>query len=112
MSVQWATRNKLRVAQTDTTFIVIFKGDDGVVEDISTQTLLQIKFQDPTGAISTETGSFTTDGTDGKAQYKDTLPAYSATVGTWKYWGKVTIGTEGPFMSSPLSYDVFAEGEE
>ncbi len=31
--------------------------------------------------------------------------------GTWKYWGKVTLGSDGPFPSSPLSYVVYAEGQ-
>lgn len=89
---------------------VIKNSETGAVVDVSSATIL-IKFRAPDDTEATETASLTGDGTDGVIQFKDTLAAYSDQLGTWKYWGVVTIGTDGPTPTSNTNeYEVIAEG--
>ena len=64
-----------------TTFELTLYDDDAVV-DISSATTKQIKFYDPAGTTTTQTGSFTTDGTDGKLEF--TATAGFLTAGGWR----------------------------
>ena len=106
-----ATTNPLRKDQADTIFRVTIKDDDDSVVDVSSANAKTVEFKNPDGTTSSETASFTTDGTDGKIEYKDTGAAKTDVVGTWTYWGKVTLSSgDGPFPSSPLTYLVKAEG--
>ena len=58
--------------------------DNGVAEDISTATTLQFIFEKPDGTLATKTGSFTTDGTDGKMQYTIESGLLDS-AGVWQY---------------------------
>ena len=95
--------------------VVIRNSETDAVVDVSGATI-SIKFRKPGGAADgtddvTETASLTGDGTDGVIQFKDTLAAYTDQVGTWKYWGITTIGSDGPTPTSNTNtYEVIAEG--
>jgi len=65
---------------------------NGVVEDISAATTLEIYFQKPDGTTVTKTAVFTTDGTDGKFQYT-TIAGDLDMVGTWHYQGHIVTPT-------------------
>lgn len=109
----YATTSKLRKDQQDTIFRVTVKDQDGNVVDLSTATVKEMRFKDPDGLITTETATFVNTGTDGQIQFTDTTGGKAAKVGPWKYWARVTLGSNvGPFPSSTLAYDVYDEGED
>ena len=96
-----------------------FKKPDGTVLAVDSATALQIGFKNPvTDAISWETAVFSnhpdhaSDGTDGWVEFDDTAADYSSELGRWKYFGRVTLPTGGPYGTSTLSYMVTEEGDE
>ena len=61
-----------------------------VVVDISTATLMQIKFKKPDGTTDTQTAVFTNAGADGKIEYVSVLTDLDQ-VGNWKLQGYVEM---------------------
>jgi len=106
-----ATATPLRLDQPDTIFRCTITDDDGTVVDVSAATIA-IVFRSPSGVDVAETAALTSGGTDGIIEFADALAAYTNAVGTWKYWGRATMGTDGPFPSTTLSYRVKTEGDE
>lgn len=64
--------------------------DCGKTLDISNATLQEIVFIKPSGTEITQISSFTTDGVNGKIQYK-TVTGDIDEVGTWSIKGRVTL---------------------
>jgi len=61
---------------------------NGVVQDISSFTTLEIIFVNPSGTAVAKTAEFATDGTDGVIQYT-ILDGDMDTSGAWKVFGRV-----------------------
>jgi hypothetical protein len=59
---------EIRVDDEGTIFEITLTSG-GAAVDISTATVLRIKFKKPTGTVVTQTAVFSTDGTDGKLRY-------------------------------------------
>lgn len=95
---------------------------DGVTPvDLTGASALELVFRHPTfpavadrvevAVVSTKAGQ--TDPTLGWLEFKDSDPATNSTAeGEWRYWARVTIGTDGPFPGVPLIYPVAAEGDD
>ncbi len=98
------TVKEVFVGDVGTVFEITIK-EDGVVVDVSSATLKQILFLKPDGAVLTASAAFTTDGTDGKIQYK-TLSGNINLTGIWHWQGKVTLATGGPFHTSVRTFRV------
>jgi hypothetical protein len=59
------------------------KGEDNVEVDVSSASLVQLVVKSPSGVKKTFTGSFVTDGVDGKVQYVTTSSSDLDETGTW-----------------------------
>jgi hypothetical protein len=68
------------------------KDSDGVAVDISTATTKEIYFRKPDGTTVSKTGTFNTDGTDGKLYYS-TESGFLTPNGKWHLQAYVVIGT-------------------
>lgn len=112
-----ATERPLRVGQQDTVFEaqVVEEDENGVLQAVDLSGgggTYKIKHLGPGGETLEEDATFTTDGSDGKIQWKDTVGDAVASDGWWKYWPVVTLPSgDGPFPGSPLLYPVADEGE-
>lgn len=60
--------------------------ENGTAVNLSSVSTKQIILRDPTGAVTTHTATFTTDGTDGKIRYV-TIAGDFATTGDWQAQG-------------------------
>ena len=88
----------------DVTTLVGTIKDGGVVVDVSSATLMQIKLESPTGVVATKTAVFDTDGTDGRIKYLTSISDLIE-VGMYKFQGFVTItGFSG--HSDIVNFDV------
>ena len=97
-----ATVKNIFVGDIGTVFEATIK-ENGVVVDVSTATTKELLFLRPDDSTITATAQFTTDGTDGKIQY--TTQAGDITIpGVWKWQGKITFATGGPFHTSIKSF--------
>lgn len=65
----------------------------GAVRDISGSTTLEIDFRDPDGSITTKTAAYTTDGTDGNAEWQVTS-GFLVKTGVWRAQLVFGDGTE------------------
>jgi hypothetical protein len=83
---------EIHVGDVGTVFRVTVVDEDGVVIDISSATVLQIWFEDPTGSVSVQTAALTNSGTDGKMQYMTASASDLATDGPWRLQGYVELG--------------------
>lgn len=64
---------------------------DRQVLDISAATTLEMIFVDPASAKTTQTATLTTDGTDGRMEWRATAN-FLSTAGAWKRQGHIVIG--------------------
>ena len=94
----------IHLGEIGTTFEFTVKDQDGVVVDISSQTVMNIFFLDPLGGTQTRAATFVTDGTDGKMFYK-TVADDLDKVGNWKWQAKVTISS-GTWPSTIREFEV------
>ncbi len=101
---------EIHVNDIGTVFRVEIKNASGAVVNISGATSKNIYFQKPDGTVVTETGSFTTDGTDGLIQYT-TLVTDLDQGGLWSYQAKVELAS-GTWSSDVIYFDVFANKRE
>jgi hypothetical protein len=94
---------------------VVHKGDIGTifeitvtendaVLDISTGSNLKLLFLKPSGTVLTKTGSFTTDGSDGKMEYQSQSGDIDEE-GTWELQGKLDLGG-GTFYTIAVAFPV------
>jgi hypothetical protein len=87
----------------------IFEGtfyDGGVIVDISAATTKEILFRKPDGTVVTKTGTFSTDGTDGKLRYT-TIAGDLDQAGDWRVQGYIVTPT-GSWKSSVETFTVLA----
>ncbi len=83
--------DKVFVGDIGTAFRGTFK-EDGTAIDISSASVMQIKFEKPDGTIVTQTASFFTDGTDGVIEYLSVSGDLSIG-GKWRLQGFVTMAS-------------------
>lgn len=74
--------NEIRQNDIGTIFRITLK-DNGVIADVSSATVKQIKLQDEDGVTITRTANFYSDGTDGIVQYT-TIDGDLDSTGMWK----------------------------
>lgn len=87
------------------TVITLTVRDGGTVVDVSSATVTKnILLRSPTGTLSTNGASFTTNGTDGKIKYT-TVTGDLDVVGTWDVQAHVVI-TAGTFRSDIKKFEV------
>lgn len=93
-----------------TVFEVTVTDENDVARDVSAVTAMHIDFRKPTGTVVTVVASLTTDGTDGKIQYK--VPSGSPLldeVGRWEIQGYVTWDANNIFHTVTGSFNVDRE---
>lgn len=84
--------DKIRKLDAGVQILVTIYSPDGEVVDVSTATLIAFKFDKPQDSTVLETtGSFYTDGSDGKVYYT-TQTGEMDQVGIWKYQVYITMG--------------------
>jgi hypothetical protein len=96
--------SEIHVNDVGTQLIITIK-DDGVVVDISAASLLQIILKKPDGKSYTKTGTFYTNGTDGKMTYTSIDGDFNVP-GNYKIQGKVTLAG-GTYYSSISDFQVY-----
>jgi len=95
--------NEIHVDDIGTVFTITIKdGADAV--DISTATTKNIVFKQPDKTLVTQSGSFVTDGTDGKIQYT-TVSGDLADAGNWSLQAEIVI-TSGEWSSDIYGFEV------
>ena len=80
--------------------------DGSTALDVSGAIVKQIVFQDADGTVTTQTATFTTDGTDGKIQYT-TIADDLSVVGKWKIQGYVQLAS-GQWKSNVGNFRVYS----
>lgn len=65
--------------------------ENGAAMDISAATVKQIKFQKPSGTVVAQSGTFTTDGTNGQLEYTSVTSDLNEK-GAWKLQVYLEIG--------------------
>lgn len=70
----------------------VIKDQDGSIVDVSATTN-EMVFRLPDGAPSKQTETLTTDGTDGKVEFKGNA-AFLSQVGEWQRQSKITNGSD------------------
>jgi hypothetical protein len=78
--------------------------DDDVIVNISSASSLSIFIKKPDGSILTRSGTFETNGTDGKMYYT-TVSGDINTSGSYKIQGRVTL-SNGSFYTSTATFKV------
>lgn len=78
--------------------------EDGSALDISSASSLQFFLREPTGAVTTVTASFNSDGTDGKLKY-DTVDGDIDTDGRWELQAGFQLGS-WIGRTRPVEFDV------
>lgn len=84
------------------TIIRIELKDDDVEINLSSASVKQIKFKNPSGEVVTQTAVFTTDGTDGRIQYVTEADDINES-GTWEYQAYIEMGG-GKWHSEKLTF--------
>jgi len=82
-------QDEIHVGDVGTVFEITVQ-DGGSVIDISSATTKDIIFEKPDRTNLTKTGSFTTDGTDGKIRYTTAADDLDA-VGVWQIQAKIVM---------------------
>jgi hypothetical protein len=77
---------------TGTIFRATIKDQDSNIVDLSTASVRKLIFRKPNGTTSAKTATLTTDGTDGKIQYR-AESGFLDMAGLWKFRGYVEIGS-------------------
>lgn len=95
--------SEVHIDDVGTLFILTVK-DDGVAVDISGASSLVILIQKPDSVSHTKTGSFYTDGTDGKMKYTSISGDFNQ-VGLHKIQAVVSMGS-GVYHSSVSDFRV------
>jgi len=79
--------------------------DAGVIMDISSATLMEIKLRKPDGSVSVYNATHTTDGTDGKMRYIVIADTEIDQYGRWGIQSRV-VTPQGDWNSSIDTFDV------
>ena len=95
---------EIRVGDKVPVELTVYK-DDGSVLNISSATVKEIIFRKPDGTKLTETGSFVTDGSDGKLMYT-LLEAENNMAGIWKVQAHVDLPVIGSKSSTIPPFEV------
>ena len=95
--------NEIHLNDIGTIFRLTIKDGDSVV-DISGATTKNIIFTSPGGTSTTQAGSFTNSGTDGKLQYTSVSGDINE-VGTWELQASLVM-TAGTFKSDVSMFEV------
>ncbi len=74
--------------------------------DISSATTKELTFRKQGGVIVTEAAAFTTDGTDGKMEYKTTVSTFFNVGGQWRLQGHIILPTGDDFKSDIVTFHV------
>lgn len=82
--------------------------ENGTVVDISTATATSIIFKSKAGVSTTKTGSFYTNGTDGKVKYRTTSSDTWLTAGVWQVYAKLTLPSSVVLISDKAKFEVEA----
>ncbi len=83
---------EIHVGDIGTVFELTYKDQDAAVVDISSATTQQLIFKKSNNTTAIKTTTFTTDGTDGKAQYTTVADDLDMD-GIWSLQGKVILAT-------------------
>ena len=84
--------DELRLQDEGVKIRVTLKDPAGTAVDVSTATLIKFHFQKPDVSLLSVTGSFNSDGNDGKVYYTTVSGDLSQT-GVWKYQVYITLST-------------------
>ncbi len=98
--------DEIHLNDLGTDLVVTIKDGTSVV-DISTATTRQLILGKPDGTSLTKSGTFTTDGTDGKLQYT-TIVSDLSVIGWWKIQGYIVTSTGKKFRSDIGNFEVHA----
>jgi hypothetical protein len=85
--------------------ITLTLSQEGVAEDISTYSTLQIILEKPDGTEVTKTAVFVTDGTDGQIKYAVETGVLD-TAGQWYIWAVVSIAATAQITSDRIAFYV------
>lgn len=88
-----------------TVFKVTVLDEDGTAVDLSSATTKEIIFRDPTGAVTTQTASFFTTGTDGIITYTTQATTDIDVAGAWQLQAHVEYDTND-LRSNPVGFFV------
>jgi hypothetical protein len=98
--------NEIHIGDIGTIFEVTLM-DDVTPVDVSAASVMEIVFRKSDGTtIVTNTATFTTDGTDGKIEYKTVLDTELDVKGNWRIQGKVTLPS-GSWSSDIDTFKVY-----
>jgi hypothetical protein len=96
--------DEIHIHDIGTLLLTTIKDGTSVV-DISGATTRQIILGKPDGTALTKSGTFTTDGTDGKLQYTTVSGDLNA-IGWWKIQAYIVTSTGGEFRSDIENFEV------
>lgn len=97
--------SEIHVEDIGTQFTLTILDEDGAVVDISTATTKQITFYKSDKTILVVSGSFVTDGTDGKMKYV-TVAGDLSVAGTYRVQGYIVIGSAA-WHSDIVTFQVY-----
>lgn len=100
--------NEIHVGDIGTRITLTFKDGTSVV-DISGASTKQVWIADPDGNVAKKTGTFTTDGTDGKIYY-DLVANDIDAAGNWSVQGYI-VTASGTWYSDVKAMKVYANVE-
>ncbi|MGI9202664.1 MAG: BppU family phage baseplate upper protein [Woeseiaceae bacterium] len=89
---------KVTINDIGITFRVTIQENDAAL-DVSAATGQKVYLRKPDGTIVENNSSFTSDGTDGKIEYKTTASAELDQRGTWKFRGRIDFGVNEIYYS-------------
>ena len=95
--------SQIQEGDIGTKLLVTITDNDAIV-NISSATSLSIFIKKPDGSILTRSGTFETNGTDGKMYYA-TVSGDIDTAGSYKLQGRVTL-SNGSFYTSTVTFKV------
>ena len=95
---------KVHVGDVGTVFLATIKDQDGVVVDVSTAAVRQMRFKKPDGTLLTKTAVLVTDGTNGQVKYTAIVGDIDQ-AGEWFTDGYVEIGS-GKWSSDVETFTV------
>ncbi len=88
-----------------TIYRATIKDQDNVVVNVSGASTKEIIFKKPGGTLITRAAAFTTNGTDGKIEYK-TVTGDIDEAGTWEWEPHVIVSAGNEWRADPLEFVV------
>jgi hypothetical protein len=98
---------EIHVGDVGLAFQIDVVDETGTIVDISSATLMEIRFALPDGSVVVQTASLVTDGKDGQMHYV-TLDGDLSQSGNWKMQGYVELNPSQKLYTDITKFKVFA----